>query len=329
MSKGSFIPKNFRPIVPGSKLQISHQSFSKIKFPNESFERCILFISAKDDIVPDYFLRDIDDSNAITRLYYDELGSVWDFSFSDKILKIFVIDKVIIPTSIYHRHPGISIEHPYYQKHIAFFEILDIWNGNLLGQTRDHYQNFSKGYQGITSIKNSSSLNEGKIRFPKSFFLKGDYQLLLNRFNKSLIVKSCSNLRSKVVSNDIYAEWDFNKLNNLPTLFQEKISGTDIRVHVCENVVWSLQVETKDFIDYRYASKGSVSYREIQLPWFVKKFCKSIAKLEKNKFVGVDLMKFNNKYYCFESNPGPGWSTYHHSSKKMFAKSVFKQLLRK
>ena len=100
-------------------------------------------------------------------------------------------------------------------------------------------------------------------------------------------------------------------------------------MHVCEKVVWPLRVKTKDFIDYRYASKGSVSYREIQLPWFVKNFCKSIAKLEKNKFVGLDLMKFNNKYYCFESNPGPGWSTYHHSSKKMFAKSVFKQLLRK
>ncbi len=329
MRKGSFIPKDFRPIVPGSKLQLFSQSIGKTKFSSETPENCILFISAKDDIVPGYFLRDVDHSDSIIQLYYDELGTIWDFSFSDKVLRIFTIDKVIIPTSIYHRHPGISLGHPYYQKHIAFFEILDIWKGNLLGQKRDHYQNFSKGYQGITSIRTSSALNRKKIRYPKSFFVKGDYQLLLNRFKESLIVKSCSNMRSKVVSDEVFSNWDFNKLNNLPTLFQEKIQGTDIRVHVCGNVVWPLQVETKDCIDYRYASKGSVSYKEIQLPFFIKNFCRSIAQVEKNKFIGVDLMKSNNKYYCFESNPGPGWSTYHHSSKKIFAKNVFKQLLRK
>jgi glutathione synthase/RimK-type ligase-like ATP-grasp enzyme len=223
---------------------------------------------------------------------------------------------------------GISLDHPYYQKHIAFFEILDIWKGMLLGQKRDHYQNFSKGYQGITSIRTSSLLNKKKVRYPKSFFVKGDYWLLRDKFKESLIVKSCSNMRSKVVSDEVFSEWDLNKLNNLPTLFQEKISGMDIRVHVCGNVVWPLQVETKDCIDYRYASKGSVSYNEIQLPSFIKNFCRSIAQVEKNKFIGVDLMKSNNKYYCFESNPGPGWSTYHHSSKKIFAKNVFKQLLK-
>lgn len=327
--KGPFIPIDFRPTVPGSKLQSFNPSIGKTKFSARTSENCVLFISAKDDIVPDYFLRDIDHNDSIVHLHYDDLGIVWDFSFSGRTLKVFTTEKVIIPTSIYHRHPGICFDHPHYQKHIAFFEILDIWQGHLLGQKRDHFQNFSKGYQGITSIRTSSLLHGKKIRYPKSFFVKGDFQLLRNKFKESLIVKSCSNMRSKVVSNEVFSDWDLNKLDYLPTFFQEKIVGVDIRVHVCGNLVWPLQVETKDCVDYRYASKGSVSYKEIQLPPCVKKFCKSLAYIEKNNFIGVDLMKSNDKYYCFESNPGPGWSTYHHSSRKIFAKNVFKRLLRK
>lgn len=41
-------------------------------------------------------------------------------------------------------------------------------------------------------------------------------------------------MRSKVISDEVFSNWDFNKMNNLPTLFQEKIQGTDIRVHVAE-----------------------------------------------------------------------------------------------
>lgn len=333
MMKGAFIPKKFRPNVPGSKLQYSSHNLDGIKFSNKdsikTTEECILLISAKEDIVPDYFLRDINKVGAVVHLYYDELGTLWDFSFSENILKIYLKEKILIPSSIYHRHPGVFLEHPNYQKHTAFFEVLDIWKGNLIGQKRDHYQNFSKGFQGITSIKIASLENKEKVKYPKSFFLKGDYQVLINRFKQSLIVKSCSNMRSKVVSEDVYSEWNFEKLNYLPTFFQEKIIGNDIRVHVCGNVVWPLQVESKDCVDYRYASKGSVVYSYIELPYHIKNFCKSLAYVERNIFIGVDLMKSNNKYYCLESNPGPGWSTYHHPSKKVFAKKVFKQLLRK
>jgi hypothetical protein len=80
-------------------------------------------------------------------------------------------------------------------------------------------------------------------------------------------------------------------------------------VHICGEVIWSLQIESKDCIDYRYASRAAVKYREIQLPDYLTEFCKSIAQTEKNKFIGVDLMKCGNGYFCLESNPGPGWST--------------------
>ena len=200
MAKSSFIPKDSRPIVPGSKLRPLSSNNAKVKFSTDVSQDCILFISAKDDIVPGYFLRDLDSSELIIQLYYDDLGIFWDFSFLDNVLKIHMVDKVIAPISIYHRHPGVSTSHLYYQKHCAFFEILDIWHGNLLGQRRDHYQNFSKAYQGITSVKSSSLATKEKVKYPRSFFIKGSYDLLHSKFKKSLVVKSCSNVRSKVVS---------------------------------------------------------------------------------------------------------------------------------
>ncbi len=75
--------------------------------------------------------------------------------------------------------------------------------------------------------------------------------------------------------------------------------------------------------------KEMIQYQEIQLPKDIKAFCQAIAQYENNCLVGVDLMKFNNSYFCLESNPGPGWSTFNHSSKKKFAKKVLNKLSRR
>ena len=170
--KNSFIPTDFRPIVPGSKLQYYPSDVKRVVFSPVSSERCILFFSAKEDIVPGYFLKDINNHKLIFQLYYDDLELLWDFSYVNSELKIYTRERILIPHSIYHRHPGVGFDHPFYQKHISFFEILDIWNGNLIGQRRDHYQNFSKAYQGITSIKTSSLKTGQDAKYPRSFFLK-------------------------------------------------------------------------------------------------------------------------------------------------------------
>ena len=131
-------------------------------------------------------------------------------------------------------------------------------------------------------------------------------------------------MRSKVASQKEFIEWDFRNINNLPTLFQERIKGKDLRVHVCQNNYWSLLVDSKDFIDYRYASKESIVYKHITLPNSIKYFCKTLAEIERNNLIGIDLIKKKNDYFCLESNPGPGWSTFNHSGKKQFAKKILK-----
>lgn len=327
MNRKPFIPREFRPHVPGSKLQkpvddiLNFQSSSKIAFQG------VLLISAKEDIVPDAFLKEINSEEKIQRLFYDDLGISWDFVFHNNILTIYTSEIKIIPKSIYHRHPGVSREHTFYRKHMAFFEVLDIWNGILIGQRRDHHQNASKAYQAITSIREAAKNNEEhSVRYPRSFFLKGNYSQINTYFRNKMIVKSCSNVRSKVVSEDEFQKWDIKNLRNLPTFFQEKIMGIDIRVHVCEDVFWSLMINGKDHTDYRYASKNSISYNEIEIPNFVKTFCRSLSVKERNTFVGIDFMMTDDGYFCFESNPGPGWSTFNHPSKRGFANCVLNAL---
>ncbi len=326
MNKRPFIPKDYRPNVPGSKLQEpegGNYTFSKL----ENVSECIVIISSKEDIVPDAFLREIDTCDGFKRLFYDDLGTSWDFIFSNGGLKFFTHDGMVIPKSIYQRHPGVSKKHPYYQKHIAFFEVLDLWKGNLIGQRRDHHHNTSKAYQAITSIRNASKRIAGNgVAYPRSFFIKTSLKTI-PQFNGEMIVKSCSNIRSQVVSQSEFNKWDASNVRHLPTLFQEKVDGKDVRVHVCKNNFWTLLVDSKDCVDYRYASKGSIKYQSITLPDDVIAFCKSMSHLEENKLIGVDLIKTAQGYFCLESNPGPGWSTFNHPTKKKFAQEVFNELL--
>ena len=99
-------------------------------------------------------------------------------------------------------------------------------------------------------------------------------------------------------------------------------------MHVCDSVFWTLKVENKDHVDYRYSTRGSVKYEQTKINNEVRKFCKAIAAEEQNCLIGVDFVHSDGNYYCLESNPGPGWSTFNHPSKADFALAVFSTLMR-
>lgn len=115
-------------------------------------------------------------------------------------------------------------------------------------------------------------------------------------------------------------------MKNLPTLFQQHIKGSDLRVHICDSVFWALKVKNKDHVDYRYSTRGCVKYEHTKISNGVQKFCKALAAEEKNSLIGIDFVHSSGKYYCLESNPGPGWSTFNHPSKAEFAYAVFSKL---
>ncbi len=209
---------------------------------------------------------------------------------------------------------------------MAFFEVMDIWKGNSIGQKRDHYQNSSKPFQAIRSLVKSKS---SSVTIPKTYLIKGDAKAINERIQDDLISKSCSSMRSIAATGKEYKDWEKDNLQYLPTLFQERVNGIDQRVHILDNQCWSLEVSSKDHIDYRYASKGSIEYCVSKLPESIYKFCKSLASIEKNRFVGIDFIKQGEKYFCLECNPGPGWSTFNHPSRSQFTQSFIKALIQK
>lgn len=176
MEKFSFIPPKYRPSVPGSlgPIKIPDKPFIWHEINDQKTKENIFVISARDDIVAEWFYKLTKIPCSVKQLYYDDLGLTWDFSYTKNKLKLYLKDGSTIEVcSIYHRHPGFLKNHPFQRKHIAFFEVLDIWSGTILGQKRDHHHNSSKAYQCITTIKEASvNAISNSVRYPKSFFLK-------------------------------------------------------------------------------------------------------------------------------------------------------------
>jgi predicted nucleic acid binding AN1-type Zn finger protein len=328
--KRTFIPNNFRPNVPGSKIDPLNKPRFLLQKNSSTLPQKIVLLSSKEDLVTKKVWNDLGSQSFAVHLCYDDLGYSWDFTFSEQILSILTHKGTIIPQSIYHRHPGVNEDHPCYSKHIALFEVMDIWKGNAIGQKRDHFQNTSKPFQAISSILHSIRSTENlQVAIPKTYLIKGDYKSFKGKLNGKFIVKSCSSMRSIAATNSDYCSWDFNTLKNIPVLFQEKIEGEDYRVHILDDITWSLAVSSKDHTDYRYSSKKALKYRPENLPISVKDFCKTLARIEGNRLIGVDFIKSMNKFFCLESNPGPGWSTFNHSSRMNFSKHFINTLKRK
>lgn len=323
--KRTFIPPHHRPYVPGTEF-----SYVKKKSAISSLKP-IIILAVKEDIVSKEFIRELkNDAKRVSLLHYDNLGDSWDFAFYKRELHLFQGNSRVEPIAIYHRHPGLKKSHPAYFKHLAFLEALEQWNGKLIGQRHCHFQNFSKIYQMIHSMRKAQkAADQEETILPYSFFIKGHEKLVKQKFHSSLIVKSCSSYRSKVATQKEFQTWNKEPLKYLPTLFQQHIKGSDLRVHACDGIFWALKVKNKDHVDYRYSTRGSVNYENIKISYGVQKFCKALAAEEKNSLIGIDFVHSNGKYYCLESNPGPGWSTFNHSSKSEFTYAIFSKLLPK
>jgi hypothetical protein len=329
--KRTFIPPSHRPQVPGARLSNDESVAVSLMGTVPCISQdALVIIAARDDVISDAFLHQIEpDTTALYRLHYDELATTWGFSFYQGVLKIFTQDFSLIPRAIYHRHPGIPKDHRQSEIHLAFFDVLDAWKGTVVGQKREHYHNASKMYQIITTIraaKDKVTHAVPAIKVARSFFVKGDFNRLKRSFDKPLVVKSCSSRRSKVASEDEFKQWNSTFIKYLPTLFQEQLEGKDVRVHVCGDFLWPLLIEGKDAIDYRYATKQYIIYKETFLEESVKKFCASLAHIERNILIGIDFIVSQTGYYCLESNPGPGWSMFNHPSKQRFAQVVLEVL---
>ena len=210
---------------------------------------------------------------------------------------------------MYIRGCYIDSKDEFWHKMGDFFCFTDMWGGKVLCAPSKQLTNESKLFQ-LSNSLTKSSMKYDQISIGKSYVVKGASNFnLIN--NKPLIVKSLSGVRSIVVDQENYGSWNTESIDNTPVLFQEKISGYDLRVHTLKNKHFAKKSKSKENIDYRY-DKDFFNLSSVKnLNRDISSFCSDVAKIEDNDLLGIDFIKTSKGYTVLEANPSPGWSAYH------------------
>src|SRR5262249_25768383 len=142
---------------------------------------------------------------------------------------------------------------------------------------------------------------------------------------RRVIYKSLSSIRSIVSRlSDADLEERLSRVRNCPTQFQEVVEGDDIRVHTVNGQVFATQI-VSDVSDYRYARRdgGSLAMCACDLPGPVAEACLQMARSLGLVLSGIDLRKTpDNRYYCFEINPSPGFIFYERMTGQPISEAV-------
>lgn len=331
----TFIPGSFRPSISNDIGGGEDPSCIKSKWPMQAISdkqidlHCPVVLASKSDaqhseIIDDQLAR----GKSCAFLYWEELGSIWTFTYREQIL-IFKSQNVSIhPTGLYHRKSTLNCDHAQHFSSLLLSLAIDLWPGRQVGSNAKHFANSSKPYQMLTTIAPTyRSRDMGK--FPTSFLFKGTERELraLLVTEGSLIAKSCSGIRSQVVDETTFLQWNLHALHALPTLFQKKISGTDVRVHLFGKRFWAVQVKSKSHVDYRFGGE-SVDYLSCGLSAGLREQLQNMALSEELTLSGIDLMRSEKGIFCLEVNPSPAWCAFDLQHSKSLARAIAKFLAR-
>ena len=98
-------------------------------------------------------------------------------------------------------------------------------------------------------------------------------------------------------------------LPNCPVLFQERISGPDVRVHVIGERCVGVLIDSPE-PDYRRARDNRFS--QIELPPEIAAGCAVLTQASGKPFLGVDfkIQRQSGDWFFLEANPQPGYDYY-------------------
>ena len=207
--------------------------------------------------------------------------------------------------------------------HDALTQWCEIAPARVVNRTAPMGSNSSKPYQ-------AQLIRRYGFEIPETL-ITNDPELVreFRRQHKKIIYKSMSGVRSVVQT---FEDSDMGRLDRirwLPTQFQAFIDGTNIRVHVVGSEVFATAVHS-GATDYRYAQDQvghSAELRPIELPADVSENCVRLTQALGLAFAGIDLkMTPDNRMFCFEVNPCPGFSYYEANTGQPIAQSVAQYL---
>ncbi len=187
----------------------------------------------------------------------------------------------------------------------SLMDLFDILPTRIVNRRRPMMSNNSKPYQALL-------IKQAGFCIPETLITNNAPSLM--DFASScgpLIYKSTSSVRSIVASLDEQSAIRMKSLHYLPTQFQRKLEGYNVRVHVIGRRLFATQILTSA-LDYRYAFQegASVEFRPFELNVELRQRCIQLAQICQLSFVGIDLIVNPSKVYCLEVNPSPGYSYY-------------------
>lgn len=126
------------------------------------------------------------------------------------------------------------------------------------------------------------------------------------------ISKSCSGSRSISTALDQELWERFHLLKNSPSLFQRRIVGPDVRVHVVGDQIFPEMIVSQT-IDYRFPRTDVPNvYSDCGVPDDIGRLCIAYCKFRGLLIAGFDF-KINHRdgyWYAFEANPRPGYESF-------------------
>ncbi|MGD8505069.1 MAG: ATP-grasp domain-containing protein [Candidatus Bathyarchaeota archaeon] len=185
----------------------------------------------------------------------------------------------------------------------SLMDLFDILPVRVVNRRRPMMSNNSKPYQALL-------IRQSGFAIPETMITNNLQSLSEFAFSNSpLIYKSISSIRSIVGCLDEKSVKRIKSLRYLPTQFQHKIEGFNVRVHVIGKRLFATQILTSA-TDYRYAVQEgtSLKFRPYELTIAMRKKCLKLAHICQLSFVGIDLIVNPDKVYCLEVNPSPGYS---------------------
>ncbi len=148
------------------------------------------------------------------------------------------------------------------------------------------------------------------------------------QLHPGVIYKSVSSVRSIVKELQPSDEKMLDKIQYLPTQFQQKLDGINIRVHVVGDVLFATKIEST-VTDYRYAARENktATLTPFRLPKKIEEGCYRLSANLGLTLCGIDLfLTTAGDYYCFEVNPSPGYSYYQNSTGQDIAGAIARWL---
>ncbi len=253
------------------------------------------------------------------KFLFIDLNFLGEYIFFEENHLIFYEEKINYSSisGIYNRIVSISPNSEdndiYYQQLEVLNFLLDQTLTNIINSPSAASSNNSKPYQLFKA-------REVGFNIPNSTILANTK---CHSFNIPTIYKSVGGIRSIVT--DVTTN-DTNREVTCPVLFQEKIFGYNLRVHIIDDSIFSLRIDAKD-VDYRYTESPN-KYTPIFLPEKINAMCKELMKNLDLRFSGIDFMvNRSNEYYFLEANTSPAFTHFEEYMKeKEISKSLAKAL---